>query len=361
MALPSTRVAMLLCAPLLATASLVSSVSSALNSHGDSSVVTMSLCGAGRSSPTAVGEALGLGASSLCTVVPAATPLALLDVPVGESADGTSAAAVADVLALEVRYADLVERSVHGLGQLQQLLQRSVRLRDLRPRPKLLLLTVTDYDDSAVSEADLTAFVTAQIEELVAGLALPDGPALTSADLLQLHCFFLPSKAYSPDAYERGLATLRDALTADASAGYLLGDSSRTQPASNVVQNVEQAAERAPAAPQSASPAEVRAAYQCGQLAESAARDFQKGASALRKVADGTLVSVLSSPSLRTLLPRPSTAFPCLPLPSTAFHCLPLPLHLRASLPSRAHTPRSHTCAVRAGSSPILVSKPRLW
>ena len=52
------------------------------------------------------------------------------------------------------------------------------------------------------------------------GLALPaEEAALTSAELLQLKCFFLPSKAHAPDAYEQRLASLRDALTADGSAG----------------------------------------------------------------------------------------------------------------------------------------------
>ena len=234
---------------LSAAASLVSSVSSSLKSRGDGPVVTMALCGAGRSS--VVGEALGVEGSSTCTLVSAPTPLALLDVPSAESADGTTAAVVADVLSLEVRFTDLVERTAHGLRQLLPLLQRSVRLRDVRPQPKLLLLTVTDFDASAVSESDVSAFVASQIEALVSSLALPaEEPVLTSADLLQLQCFFLPSKVHAPDAYDTALASLRDALVADSSSGYLLGDSRWMQPASNVVANVGQAAERAPAAPQ---------------------------------------------------------------------------------------------------------------
>lgn len=45
------------------------------------------------------------------------------------------------------------------------------------------------------------------------------------------------------------------------------------------------------ASPQTASPAEVHAAYQCGLLAEAAARDFQKGASSLRKATDSALLA----------------------------------------------------------------------
>ena len=280
----------LLITPSTFAASLVSSVAASLKSRGDAPVITMSVCGAGRASPAVVCEALGLSSGSGCTLVDAPTPLALLDSS-DEGADGATAAAAADVLALEVRFADLVERTAHGLGQLQPLLQRSVRLRDLRPQPKLLLLTVTDYDASAVSEAEVQAFAQAQIEELVSALSLPaEEPALTAADLLQLHCFFLPSKTASPDGYESALSKLGDALTNDASSSYLLSDSKWMQQASKVVATVGQAAERAPAAPPSASPAEGQAAYQCGLLAEAAARGFQKGASALRKAADGTLV-----------------------------------------------------------------------
>ena len=285
----------LLITPSTFAASLVSSVAASLKSRGDAPVITMSVCGAGRASPAVVCEALGLSSGSGCTLVDAPTPLALLDSS-DEGADGATAAAAADVLALEVRFADLVERTAHGLGQLQPLLQRSVRLRDLRPQPKLLLLTVTDYDASAVSEAEVQAFAQAQIEELVSALSLPaEEPALTAADLLQLHCFFLPSKTASPDGYESALSKLGDALTNDASSSYLLSDSKWMQQASKVVATVGQAAERAPAAPPSASPAEVHAAYQCGLLAEAAAREFQKGASALRKAADGTLVRVTAS------------------------------------------------------------------
>jgi hypothetical protein len=292
----SLEAVLLLLLPLMGGASLVSSVSGALKARGDGPVVTMALCGAGRSSPTVVGEALGLAGSSTCTLVDAPTPLALIDVPSAESRDGTTAAVAADVLALEVRFTDLVERTAHGLGQLLPVLQRSVRLRDLRPQPKLLLLTVTDFDASAVSEADVKAFAHAQIADLVASLDLPaEEPPLATADLLQLQCFFVPSKVHAPESYEQGVAALRDALTSDSSSGYLLADARWSQQASSVVSTVGQASARAPAAPQAASPAEVHAAYQCSLLAEAAAREFQKGASALRKAADGTLVRLRAS------------------------------------------------------------------
>ena len=134
-----------------------------------------------------------------------------------------------------------------------------------------------------MSEADIKAFVDAEVEGLVTRLALPnEEPALTSADLLQVSVHFLPSKEAA--GYEAGLSKLCDALTADSTSG------GRTQQASNVVSIIDEAASRAQGAPISASPAEVLASYQCGQMAEAAAREFQKGAAALRKSADGTLL-----------------------------------------------------------------------
>jgi hypothetical protein len=35
---------------------------------------------------------------------------------------------------------------------------------------------------------------------------------LATADLLQLQCFFVPSKVHAPESYEQGVAALRDAL-----------------------------------------------------------------------------------------------------------------------------------------------------
>ena len=221
--------------------SLVNSVCSALKAQGDAPVVTIACCGAGRSAVPVVSEALGAPSSDV-SVVSAPTPLALVDVSGASDSDGTSAVAAADVLALEVRFLDLVERSAHGLGQLLPMLQRSVRLRDLRPSPKLLLLTVTDFDKSEASEADVSAFVKAQLEELVASLALPeDAGSLSTADLLQHQCFFLPSKVAAPDAYAQGLETLRTALTTT---------DFRSAPASAVVACVSDAAERSVSASQ---------------------------------------------------------------------------------------------------------------
>ena len=223
------------------------------------------------------------------SVVAAPTPLAVLDVAGASEPEGTAAVAAADVLALEVHFLDLVESSAHGLEQLLPVLQRSVRLRDLRPSPKLLLLTVTDFDASAASEADVQAFVAAQLEELVGRLSLPaEDSDLSAADLLQLQCFFLPDK--SAQGYEDGLDKLRGALTSQGTSSYLF-EGRLSAPASDVITRVNVAAERSPPPAPAASPAEVHAAYQCGLLAEAAAREFQKGASALRKAADTSLLA----------------------------------------------------------------------
>jgi len=269
---------------------LVASVAGGLKTQGDTPIVAIACCGAGRATPSVVSSAVGAGAGAVSLVVDAHTPLALLDAGVDTDADSTSAVASCDVLALEVRFTDLVERTPHGLAQLAPLLQRSVRLRDLRPQPKLLLLTVTDHDKSEASEAAVTSFVAAELEAIVGGLALPEGADLSVADLLQLHCVFLPSASAAPDAYDAALARLREALLGTDDSPSLF-DGRLASPASAVVSCMGQAAERAAGGSLPAPPADVHAAYQCGLLAEAAAREFQKGASALRKAADGGLLS----------------------------------------------------------------------
>jgi len=271
---------------------LVASVAGGLKAQGDTPIVAIACCGAGRATPSVVTSAVGAGTGAVSLVADAHTPLALLDAGADADADADSTSAVAscDVLALEVRFTDLVERTPHGLAQLGPLLQRSVKLRDLRPQPKLLLLTVTDYDKSEASEAAVTAFVAAELKAIVAGLALPEGADLSVADLLQLHCVFLPSASAAPDAYDAALARLREALLGTDDSPSLF-DGRLSSPASAVVSCMGQAAERAPGVSLAAPPADVHAAYQCGLLAEAAAREFQKGASALRKAADAGLLS----------------------------------------------------------------------
>jgi len=264
--------------------SLVTSAGGSLKGLGDAPVVPIVCCGAGRvaGAPSVMAEALGAKPTSPVVVVSSeSATVALLDVESASAADSAAAATACDVLALEVRLADLVSSSAHGLSQLQPLLQRCVRLRDVRAKPKQLLVTVKDFDNRQVSEAEVSAFVAKQVDELVANLALPeDGEAASAAMLLQVQCLFLPSKRRALDAYEDALGSVKAALTSAASS-----------PASAFLACIDQAAELAPPATPSAPPSEVHAAYQCGLLAEAAARDFQKGASALRKAGDAGLLS----------------------------------------------------------------------
>jgi len=265
--------------------SLISGSTAALKAAGDLPVVTLACCGASRvGGSAAVAEALAAPSGSAVSLVDAPTSLVLLDVEgagAADGAEGAAALAACDAVALEVRFADLAGSSPHGLAQLLPLLRRSASLaRELRPEPKMLLLTVTDFDSSDTSEAEVSAFAAKQLDELVASLE-EDGAAP-----LQLKCFFLPRK--SAGAYEQSLAGLAGALTDAASPGYVFGAAGT--PASAFLTALGRAAELAPAASAPASPAEVHAAYQCGLLAEAAARDFQKGATGLRKAADASLL-----------------------------------------------------------------------
>ena len=331
---------------------LVASVAGGLKAQGDTPIVAIACCGAGRATPSVVTSAVGAGTGAVSLVADAHTPLALLDAGADADADADSTSAVAscDVLALEVRFTDLVERTPHGLAQLGPLLQRSVKLRDLRPQPKLLLLTVTDYDKSEASEAAVTAFVAAELKAIVAGLALPEGADLSVADLLQLHCVFLPSASAAPDAYDAALARLREALLGTDDSPSLF-DGRLSSPASAVVSCMGQAAERAPGVSLAAPPADVHAAYQCGLLAEAAAREFQKGASALRK-------AVRSRPPLPCSRPPLSRAR-CPPRrPRLTTHRLDDSL-LGATVPIQCPPPASRIACVPCSGGCRLAE--RLW
>jgi hypothetical protein len=282
-------------APHMATGkSLVASVGSSLKGLADAPITPIACCGAGRveGSPTALAEALGASTDSPVVVVSSeTTTVALLDVDGVSAADGAAAMTACDVLALEVRFADLVSSSAHGLGQLQPLLQRCVRLRRVRAQPKQLLVTVTGFDGTEASEADVSAFVAAQVDELLAGLAMPEGEEATTAQLLQVQCLFLPCKRRALEAYEEALGSIKAALTDEASNGFLFSGGRLTSSASSFLEIIARAADLAPRNTPAAPPSEVHAAYQCGLLAEAAARDFQKGATALRKAADAGLLS----------------------------------------------------------------------
>lgn len=273
--------ALLLSSRQVAAKGLVASVGNALKPSGDTPVVAIACCGAGRlpAAPAVLSQALGALPGSEVSVVDEETPIVLMDVAHAGTADLSAAVAACDVLALEVRFADLVDATPHGLAQLLPLLQHWVRMREASSDPKELLLTIVDFDASEVSEADVAAFASAQLNEIVASAVPEDvSSTLSTTDLVQLKCSFVPREAAS--TYEAALDALKSAL-ADAPS----------QTASGLIASISQAADIVTPTAPAASPAEVHAAYQCGLLAEAAARDFQKGASALRKAADGALLT----------------------------------------------------------------------
>lgn len=274
---------------------LCSSATSALKAKAatikdEDPIVSIACVGAGRSAPPVVSKALEAQAGS-ASVVSAPKPLVLLGAASASDADRTAAIAAADVIALDVHFDDLVGSTAHGLSQLLPELQRAVLLRDLHPQPKLLLLAISDYDASEASEDDVRSFVNAQLQELVASLALPeDLSGLAAAELLQAQCFFIPREKASAEAYSAALSSLRTALIEDSSPAYLFKDSFST-PASSFVSCIGQAADRAPGAAPSAMPVEAYVTYQCSLFAEVAAREFQQGAAELRKAADSELLA----------------------------------------------------------------------
>jgi hypothetical protein len=279
----SARLALVLAlATTVAGRSFVPALNTLLKAKGDTVVATVACCGSER---PAVGAALSVPAADAASWVEAPTPIALLNLAGASDADCSVAAAACDVLAFEVRLDDLAGRTPHGLARLLPVLRRAVRAHSLHPQKKLLLVAVTEHDAAQASEADVSRFVAAEVDAMLGALPLPEG--VSSAEgLLQVRCVFLPSQARDAAAYERALDSLQTSLTAEGDPGYFFAGGARTGTASSALACVGKAAQLAPPAAAQSSPAEVHAAFQCGLLAEAAARDFQKGAAELKSTVD---------------------------------------------------------------------------
>jgi len=266
---------------LVATASassMMPSLSKTAKAQGDGRMAAVACCGADRSASIA---ALGSG-----TVLKGPTPVAVLDAASSVS-DGALAVAASQVVLLEVRVADLVERGPNGLDQLRPLLQRSLRLSPTGPK-KLLLLAVVDAESSELSEGAVSALAAQQLEELWGGLGVPEG-ASAFEDALELQCVFLPhpKAAQFASSVEQLKARFADA----GASAYLFSDGRYTANAAALLESAESLnALPAPAQSTPESPAAVHAAYTCLVALDGATKEFQKGLSALKKAADASVV-----------------------------------------------------------------------
>lgn len=268
-------------------------LNNALKGRSDSVIATIACCGASRGSgaTSVIHTTLELSSSKV-SVFGAPTPLVLVDTSrVSDNAHSDAAICACDVLALEVRFADLIERTPHGLGQLLPILRRSIALHALHPQKKLLLVMITDYDGAEVSKDAVSAFVSAELDAMVKGLSLSGDSAAIRAfsDLLLLQAYFLPST--NATSYAAAVTALKASLTDADASSYVFRDGRLTSSASAIRTCVDKASGMASSGPVAASPAEVHAAYQCSLLAEAAAREFQTSAGALRKATDGGLMS----------------------------------------------------------------------
>ena len=216
--LDATSAMLALFAHIALGADLSSSLGSALKSRGDGMVATVASCG-----PSLLCDALG-GRGAVSVVEGSPTALALLRTE--DSSEGAVAVAASDVVVLELRMADLTQRSAHGLAaQLRPLLQRSLRLHHVRPQKKLLLVTVTDFDGGLASEADVAAFVSAEVDALWGGLLKPSTcEAAAAGDALEVQCAFLPHPSLAEEAFGAALSSLAARFTDAASPAYLFAD-----------------------------------------------------------------------------------------------------------------------------------------
>ena len=335
-------------------ADLSSSLGSALKSRGDGMVATVASCG-----PSLLCDALG-GRGAVSVVEGSPTALALLRTE--DSSEGAVAVAASDVVVLELRMADLTQRSAHGLAaQLRPLLQRSLRLHHVRPQKKLLLVTVTDFDGGLASEADVAAFVSAEVDALWGGLLKPSTcEAAAAGDALEVQCAFLPHPSLAEEAFGAALSSLAARFTDAASPAYLFADGRRSAPAAATAAAVERfgAEGAAPKPAPPAEPAEVAAAYRCTTAAEEAAREF-RGAAALRRRARARSCPILASRHARArAAPRhapPSSLPPPFrrPSPSSPRLLRPSPRPAPSSpTPSTASTRRASLSRALPPSTP---------
>ena len=167
--------------------------------------------------------------------------------------------AASDVVVLGLRMADLTQRSARARGAARQLLQRSLRPHHVRPQKKLLLVTVTDFDGGLASEADVAAFVSAEVDALWGGLLKPSTcEAAAAGDALEVQCAFLPHPSLAEEAFSAALSSLAARFTDAASPAYLFADGRarrrrrRRRPPSSA------SAPRAPRPPKPAPPASRR-------------------------------------------------------------------------------------------------------
>jgi len=278
------RAALLALLPSALAAGVASKLSSQLKSQGDSLVVSVACCGV-EGSPSILRSALG-APSSAVAVVPASTPLILSTLD--EVSDGAAVVGASDVIMLEVRFADLVARSAHGLALLRPLLQRAIRLRHIRKQKKLLVIAITDFEGAEIAESEVEAFVNAEMETMASTLGEGATPL---SSVLQTRCFFVPYAAFEESSYLRCVDEMKASFTSPEASTFLFSDGQWSAPASALQSCLDQAAASDVAgSAQAAAPAELHVAYQCGLLAEAVTREFNKGVAQLRKTTDSALL-----------------------------------------------------------------------
>jgi hypothetical protein len=225
--------------------------------------MTVASFGSGLSAAPMVNVALGASGNEV-SMVSTETPIVIFNVAGASEADMTVAAAAAEVLSLEVRFDDLVKRTPHGLSQLRPLLRRS--------KPSILVV-VTDFDASEASEAEVSAFVARELDDLAKSMEV-------SVSDWKPECVCLPSRTSAE--YEDALSHLRETLTAKART--------LSNPAFASLATIQETARLAISPPSSAAPSEVHASYKASQCAKEALRQFRADAVEIQTASDSGLM-----------------------------------------------------------------------
>jgi len=214
------------------------------------------------------------------------TVLALVNEP--NLSDSALAVAAGDVVVLEMCQADLLQGGAYGIGQLEPLLQRALRLHALKPQKKLLMVVVTDADGDEASAEDLAALTAAGLASTWAKLKKPRDCAATSVgELFDVQVSTLPSATFAADEHAAGLEALSLRFTDPDSADYLFPDGRYSVSSSAALACLSSCAKEAPLPPPTLAPSPAAlAAYRAAEVAEATSKHFAKGLAQLKKEAD---------------------------------------------------------------------------
>jgi hypothetical protein len=198
--------------------------------------------------------------------------------------DSALGVAASDVVVLEVRQADLINDSPHGVRLLTPLLQRALQQHALKPQKKMLMLVITDADSDEASEPELHQLASEALDCTWRSLRKPAELGIAAVnELFELSLVTVPP-ALAAAEHASSLASLKERFASPDSTRYLFTEGQFTCSASTARLCLAKLSKLDGFSSQAvAPPAEVATAHACSLIAESVARAFSKELTVLKK------------------------------------------------------------------------------